>query len=219
MTTAQKGLGKALARAGASGSVLALAEMSTEDLIAGLSDEQRAGLSAALTPPAPSAGATDDNDSDDGEPGDMCSECKAPMKDGKCEKCGPKSGEANGDEAGAGAAAAAGAALKADARVKAVAAAVAADGPCKGKADVALSILADDEFADLSAAAVIKMVGMSGGAADASGDEEAAARAAMQSALGNNRNSSIEAGGNKPSQDANHGWEKIHAEVRARHGR
>lgn len=190
MSTASQGLGKALARA-ASGAVIALAEMSTDDILAGLSDEQRAGLSAAIVAatPAPAAAAADpekdpNEKEPDSDPDDMCPSCKQPMKDGKCSKCSPASGaEASADTD----------------RVKAVAAAVATDENCKGKADLALAMLADDDFAGLSASALVKLVArtpVEGASASApAGDPEAAARAEMKAVISETANSNVDAAG------------------------
>lgn len=215
MTTASLGLGKALARAGAAGTVVAIAEMSASDILAAMSEEQRAELSASLSPPSPADSAANsasgDNETDSDPDDGKCGKCMEPMKDGKCAKCE----EASADSA----ASAHGNASAADPRIKSVATAVAADGPCKGKADVALAILADDSFAGLSADAVIKMVGMSGVTMNAS-DPESEERGAMLTALKGMGNANTgNAGGGQVQQVANHGWNDIHAEIRERRGR
>lgn len=69
MTGASEGLRKALVR-GQKGSVLTLPEMSAEDLLAHMSDDQKTAIAAALAPtptPAPAASASDDEDEDDME--------------------------------------------------------------------------------------------------------------------------------------------------------
>lgn len=181
MTTASLGLAAALART-SSGAVLALAELSADELMAQLSDEQKAGLSAALPAaavaedmPSKKEGCSEDGDEDDiGEDSDPA------MK--------PKS-EAAAD------------------RVKAVAAAVENDPACKGKAELALSMLADDDYAGLSASGLVKLLGKTpvpGGSNASDADTEAAARAAMQEAIAETGNSKIDAsnGGASTSQDS-----------------
>ena len=182
MTTASKGLAAALART-SSGAVLALAELSADELMAQLSDEQKAGLSAALPAaavaedmPSKKEGCSEDGDEDDiGEDSDPA------MK--------PKS-EASAD------------------RVKAVAAAVENDPACKGKAELALSMLADDDYAGLSASGLVKLLGKTpvpAGSNASDADTEAAARAAMQEAIAETGNSKIDAsnGGASPTQASN----------------
>lgn len=182
MTTASKGLAAALART-SSGAVLALAELSADELMAQLSDEQKAGLSAALPAaaiaedmPSKKEGCSEDGDEDDiGEDSDPA------MK--------PKS-EASAD------------------RVKAVAAAVENDPACKGKAELALSMLADDDYAGLSASGLVKLLGktpVSAGSNASDADTEAAARAAMQEAIAETGNSKIDAsnGGTSTSKASN----------------
>lgn len=172
MTTAAAGVQKALARAGSS--VVTIAEMTAEDLIAQMTDEQKTALSAQIAPVASAAdmppkkkdGCSEDGDEDDAEEG-------TEMGGGKPK---PKA-EASAD------------------RVKAVAAAVANDAACNGKADLALSLLADDDYAGLSASALIKIVARTPAnvAADAGIDREAAARAEMRAAIAETSNSNIEA--------------------------
>lgn len=204
MTTAQKGLAAALGRS-AGGNVVAIGELSNEELIASLSDEQKIALSASLAPATPpAASASDEGDPNeaepDGDPDDAtCSKCKGPMKDGKCAKCAPDSNAS---------------AAATDDRVKAVAAAVASDDACKGKADLALAMLADDDYASLSAAGIVKLLGKTpaiGASASNEASDVLEAIRASNAALGNsNANSAPEA--------ANHGWDAITAEVRERRG-
>ncbi len=174
MTTAQNGLAKALARS-ASGDVIALAEMSAADLMAGMTDDQKADLAASLAPPTTNA--------DDSAAGDMPSKKKEGCSDDEDDddKGGDSDPMANA----------------ADDRVKIVAAAVAGDDACKGKADLALSMLADDDFAGLSGNALVKLIGKTPveGASASSADLEAGARAAMKDALAQQGNSKIDAGG------------------------
>lgn len=224
MTKASTGLVAALARGG---KVLSLAEMTADDILAGVSSETKAALLAsasAAASPAPTSGASDDGDPDDmGGDKDKCSKCGEPMKDGKCSKCTPTEG-------------ASAAALQIDAllegvplqtnasmheRVKAVASAVETDEACKGKAGLALAMLADDDYASLSASGIVKLLGKTPAvAADADAEAGGAMLAAMKqfgnpdtgNASGNANNPS------KPAQAANHGWDSIHAEIRERRG-
>lgn len=180
MTTASKGLAAALGRS-ASGTVVAIADMTAADLMASLGDEQKASLAAALTPPPAIAGADGasaenmppnkkDGCSEDGDEDDEGGDSDPAMK--------PKKGaEASTD------------------RVKAVADAVANDPACKGKAELALSMLADDDFAGLSASGIVKLLGKTPvpGANVDDADADAAARAEMQAALAETTNSNIDA--------------------------
>lgn len=185
MTTASKGLAAALGRA-ANGAVVALAEMSTEDLMASLSDDQKIALSAGINTTIPAASGAKDPESEpnetepDSDPDDgKCQKCGDPMKDGKCAKCAPDSKASASDD-----------------RVKAVAAAVASDPACKGKAELALSMLADDDFASLSASGLVKLLGKTAApqSSVSEGGDEASALAAMQAALAETGNSNIETG-------------------------
>ena len=177
MTAAKTGMHKALARAGSS--VLAIAEMQTESLLAELTDDQKAELSAALT----SANASDeaaakpkkggDGDDADDEGGDGETEVN-PTSAATASLIEPEALQTN---------------ASIHERVKAVATAVASDDGCKGKAGVALAMLADDDYASLSASGIIKIVAGAG----ASGGGEDDALAAMQAALATNTNSNIAA--------------------------
>jgi hypothetical protein len=173
MTGASKGLQTALARTGAS--VLAIAEMQTSDILANLTDEQKAELGASLAPsPAPAADASEAQ---------------------------PEPAKSTADAAPAS---------DAHARVKAVFAAA----EMKGREAVALAILADDEFAGLSAAAVVKMAAMTPLASGEDADGKAILAAITASA-----NANLGAGGEaEPRAEANHGWDAIHAELRERRG-
>lgn len=195
MTVAQQGLRQALAR-GASGSVLAVAEMKTDDLLAEMTDEQKAAIAAALTPKAEASADAGMKPKDKaGEDGDYDDEGDdADPEMGKNKK---KGSEASAD-------------ASATARVKAVAQAVATDPNCKGKADLALSMLADDDFAGLNASGLVKLLGKTpattsaSAAADADDKSDAAARAAMLAAIDETGNSNIDANaGGKPSGAAN----------------
>jgi len=196
MITASQGLGKALARVG--GGVVAFSEMPVADILANLSDEQRAELAASVAPPAPVAGAAGhaepDGNEPDGDPDDSkCSTCKEPMKDGKCAKCAPDS---NASEASA------------TARIKAVAAAVATDDACKGKADLALGMLADDDYAALSASGIVKLLSKQPASASTRDGEEDDGRA-MLAAMREGAQADLGQGGATPANAAaaeNHGW-------------
>lgn len=207
MTGASTGLQKALARAGSS--VIAIAEMQTDDLLAQMTDEQKAALAATLAPTAAASAeaemkpgkekGSEDGDDDDKD-GDSDPEDKMEGKDGA-------SANASTD------------------RVKAVAAAVATDPNCKGKAELALSMLADDDFAGLSASGLVKLLGKAPATTSASAaagvDPEAAARAEMRAAIDETGNSNIDAGnGGAGAGKANHtsGWAKATARVNRLNG-
>jgi len=208
MTGASKGLQKALARAGSS--VLAIAEMQPKDLLAEMSDEQKAALATEL---APYAVASDDAglkpEDKAGEYGDYDVEGYIPEM-GKDKK--KKGSEASAD-------------ASATARVKAVALAVATDDNCKGKADLALSMLADDDFNGLSASGLVKLLGKTPATTSTSAssgvDAEEAARAEMRSVIASTSNSNIDANaGGNPSGAVNHsaGWAKATARVNRLNG-
>lgn len=192
MTGASKGLQKALARAGSS--VLAIAEMQTDDLLAQMTDEQKAQAAAILAPQADASANVEmkpgkENCSEDGDNDDEGGDSDPEMSKGK-----KKGSEASAD-----------AAASTD-RVKAVAAAVATDPNCKGKADLALSMLADDDFAGLNASGLVKLLGKTpattsaSAAAGADDKSDEAARAAMLAAIDETGNSNIDANaGGKPS--------------------
>lgn len=202
MTKASQGLANALGRS-ASGEVIALAEMSVDDIIASLSDETKTALAAKLSPEANAAtpaAAGDmppkkkDGASEDGDEDDMDGEGDPPAKKSKAQAA---ISNASAHE-----------------RIKAVAAAVATDENCKGKAAMALDLLADDEFVGLSASGIVKMVAK-GSAADA-GDPDAAARAHMRERLAAQQPETTADNGDAPKPAANHGWDDIHAELRER---
>lgn len=208
MTEASKGLRKALARAGSS--VVTIAEMQAADILAELSEEQKMALAAELAPVAAPLSASDG---------------AAPNANAGAAAKGGEGGEGEpGGDDTPPPAAASGAAPKADAsersRVKAVAKAVAEDETCKGKADLALQMLADDDFAGLNAAAMVKLLGKQTVAAAA--DDEAGARAEMKRALAETTNSGIDAssggkgGGNSAGASASV-WDKAIASVFPNH--
>lgn len=188
MTTAAQGVQKALARAGSS--VIAIAEMTADDLIAQMTDDQKTTIAASLAPaasaempPKKKDGCSEDGDEDDKE-GDTDPEMK-------------------GQEASS-----ATPALASDSRIKAVAKAVETDDACKGKADLALAMLADDDYAGLSASGIVKLLGKAPATTQAaSSDTETAERAAMKAALSANKNSDVDPSGSgtkdgKPSAGA-----------------
>lgn len=184
MTNATTGLHRALGRA-ATAAAEAIADMKPDDLLAHMSDDQKAAMSAHFTPAAAKGG-----DGADGNGG-------APAED-----------DDGADDQGSPAAAAC------DPRAKVLAKAVATTDACKGKADAALNLLADDDFASLSASALIKMVA----AAPASSNPEDAARAEMRAALSEGRNSNIDAdagkgAGNGKTAEAAGIWDRATARV------
>lgn len=211
MTGASTGLQKALARAGSS--VLAIAEMQTDDLLGQMTDEQKAALAASLAPQAEASAKAemkpgDEKCSEDGDDDDKGGDSDPEM--GKDKK---KMGADDSADASA------------TARVKAVAQAVATDPNCKGKADLALSMLADDDFAGLSASGLVKLLGKSPATTSASAsagvDAEAAARAEMKDAINATGNSNVDAGnGGASANQPNHaaGWSRATAEVNRRNG-
>lgn len=206
MTTAQSGLAKALARS-ASGEVIALAEMSVADILASMSEEKKAELSASLVPQAKDnpKGESDAEDAAEGPEGDEsdaedAAEGDEPTND-------PKKGGMGKGKAG-------------DDRVKAVAAAVANDDACKGKAALALQMLADDDFASLNAAAMVKLIGQTPVEGASAGDPESAARAEMRDQISKNKNSNVDASASSAPGTENHsaGWSKAVAEINRRNG-
>jgi len=212
MTNASAGMATALARAG--GSVIAIGEMSAVDLLASMSAEQKAAVFAAAPAPATAGVAVAAMEPGDDTGDEKCSKCSEPMKDGKCKKCSPDSN--------ASAALIDGTPLQTNAsiheRVKAVASAVEADDNCKGKAGLALAMLADDDYASLSASGIVKLLGKTpatAAAADADGEAGAGMLAAMK-AMGNANTGNSSA---SVSAEANHGWDSIHADIQARRGK
>lgn len=162
MTEASTGLRKALARkAGVS-------KLTTAELLAEMTEEQKAELAASLAPanaPAPAASASDDEDEDDMEMGDGEKKPKSKKKD---------------DEY-----------MDEDAKAKAAterAVAVMSSEHVAGRTKLAADLLANDK---LSADEIISILAASAPAAPA--DPEAAARAEMQDALAEAGNYEIEA--------------------------
>lgn len=110
------------------------------------------------------------------------------------------------------------------ARMKAVAKAVETTDACKGKAAAALSMLADDDFANLSAGALVKMIGLAP-APDSGENAEDAARSEMRAAIAETTNSDIEphggGGADKASKAkaASEAWSKVYAELSGNNAR
>lgn len=77
-------------------------------------------------------------------------------------------------------------------RVKIVAAAVANDENCKGKAALAISMLADNDYAGLNGAALVKIIAMTPVAGQSSTSAADAARADMRAAIAENTGYSFE---------------------------
>lgn len=202
MTTAHSGLAAALART-ASGTVMALAEMSAADLLDSLGDDQKADLSAALAaaapPPANAAHGEPDKNEPDGDPDDTkCSKCKGPMKDGKCTKCAPDS-KASAAEPGSFAAA------------NDRALAVMASEHFAGREKLAATLLANDK---LSAGEIVAALAATTAPAAAAGDPDAAAREEMKAALAAQKNSQIDptgAGTSASKQDSASIWDQAHS--------
>ena len=178
---------KRLAAHRAAAPAVSAEETNPDVLLAGFNEEQMKAVEAHFASKAemkPKENCSEDGDDDD-KGGDSDPEDKMEGKDGA-------SANASTD------------------RVKAVAAAVATDPNCKGKADLALSMLADDDFAGLNASGLVKLLGKTpatssaSAAADADDKSDAAARAAMLAAIDEAGNSNIDANaGGKPSGAAN----------------
>lgn len=203
MTVAQQGLRQALAR-GASGSVLAIAEMKTEDLLAGMSDEQKAELAASLAASAPAPAAAS---MEPGEDDPKCSKCGDPMKDGKCKKCSSDaSAEASASDDPV-------ATARAEERKRFTA--VMSSEHYKGREALAATLLANDK---LGADDIIAALA-SANASNAESSADAEAGAAMLKAMQAMGNPDTTDSGKGQQQEADFGWGKIHAEVRERRGR
>lgn len=207
MTNAKSGLRTALAR-GASGAVAAIAELTAEDILSGISEETRTSLAASFgATPAVAAGSADasasempDDDTADGD----CSECGKAKKDGKC--------QCASDDADADAAAVP---LATNASVHERVKVVAASDAAKANPAAALEMLADDDLISLSADAVIKLVGKSAPAPD--GENEDRASAEILAAISASGNSGIDAGGGadaaKGEVNAATLWGKVHGRM------
>lgn len=203
MTTASKGLATALARA-SSGAVLTLAELSADDLMASLSDEQKAGLSASLpasNPPAASASEDGDEDDVGGDTDATCSKCKEPMKDGKCAKCEASASAEASDPV---------AAARAEERSRYTT--VMASEHYQGREQLAQSMLANDK---LSASEIVSMLATAPKTTASASEGDAGAGAVLEAIRSSNAALESSAS-NIPAQAANHGWGDIHAELRER---
>lgn len=169
MTKASNGLRKALAR-GQSGTVQTLAEMSNDELLAGLSDEQKTALAASLAPAAVAGGTPEpeaeaEDDGDDAEMGDGK---KKKAKDGEEEYMGDDKAKAATDRA----------------------IAVMSSEHFAGREAQATKLLGNDK---LSADEIVSL--LANMKPSASVDGEAAALAEMQAALKDNKPSGIDANG------------------------
>jgi len=215
MSKASNGLRQALARS-ASGTVVALGEMAATDILASLSEEQKAGLLAQLgaaPPPAPAPGANasamEPDGGDPNGPGedDKCSKCSEPMKDGKCQKCAPASNAS---------AAAADPVAQARAEERARYTAVMSSEHYQGRESLAALMLANDKLSADEITGMLSAATPGAAGSDADAQAGAAMLAAMKS-FGNPDTS--HASGGSPKAEANHGWDNIHAEIRERRGR
>lgn len=188
MTEASTGLRKALARkAGVS-------QLSTEDLLAQLSDDQKAGLAAALNPAA-NAGdkpkkASDDEDEDDMEP----------EGDGKKPKSKKKDDEYMDDKALAAKAAT-------DRSL-----AVMASEHFAGREKLAATLLGSSMSADEIITALAAAPKGATPSADSETDADAKARADMRAKLAADQPGDL-GGDDAPEAGAVTDWADIHAEV------
>lgn len=179
-------------------------ETNPDVLLAGFNDEQMKAITAHLAPKAaekPMKECNEDGDDDDSN-GDSDPEMDSKTKK-KAEDAPDASATAMGND-----------------RLPFVAKAVATDETCKGKAELALSMLADADYAHVNASGLVKLLGKTpattSASADAGVDHEAAARAVMLDAIHNGGNSDIEANaGGKPSGAANATavWDKVIAKM------
>lgn len=193
---------KRLAAHRAAAPAVSAEETNPDVLLAGFNEEQMKAVEAHFASKAemkPKENCSEDGDDDD-KGGDSDPEDKMEGKDGA-------SANASTD------------------RVKAVAAAVATDPNCKSKADLALAMLADDDFAGLNASGLVKLLGKTPATTSASAaagvDAEAAARAEMKAAINETGNSNIDAGnGGASAAKPNHsaGWARATARVNAQRG-
>lgn len=95
-------------------------------------------------------------------------------------------------------------------KLQIVADAVANDPECHGKAGLALAMLADDDYAAISGAGIVKMLRRAPGATAQVTDPEAAQRAGMRAALALSSNSRIEPNGGSGARadDAAATWDR-----------
>lgn len=187
MTDARTGLRSKLARNAG------ISQLTTEELIAQMTDEQKTAIAASLAPaPAPAAKAEAMEPEGDEEEGE----------DGK--KMMPKSKGEGDDDMG-----------DEDAKAKAAterAVAVMSSEHAVGRMEQAGKLLANDK---LSADEIISVLSVAASSTTPA-DPEAAARADMQAALKENANTVIEAndgGGQKPASKAADVWAAAHAKV------
>lgn len=108
-------------------------------------------------------------------------------------------------------------------RVKFVANAVATDPACKGKAATAIKMLADPDYANVSASGIVKLL-KAGASAEAptaqsvADRRDKAMRAEMKAAINTTGNSKIAPDGGRAGGAANHGWSRVIADMNARNG-
>lgn len=165
-------------------------ETNPDVLLAGFNEEQMQAITAHLAPKAeekPMKECSEDGDDDDGEDGKPAMDSKKKAEEPDA------SATAMGND-----------------RLPFVANAVLNDAAYKGKAEQALSILADADYANVNASGLVKLLGKTpattsaSAAADADDKSDAAARAAMLAAIDEAGNSNIDANaGGKPSGAAN----------------
>lgn len=179
MTTAQTGLAAALARS-ASGSVMALAEMTATDILASLSDEQRTALAAKFAPQAAaeSVPPKKENCSEDGDEDDKDGDSDPGMK-GK-----DKAEASQGD---------------AFAQVNARFQTVLASDEYKGREQLAHTLLGN---ASLSADAILAALAAAPSPTVNAGTADDAALAEMRAAIASTGNSNIDANAPAPGAAA-----------------
>lgn len=110
-------------------------------------------------------------------------------------------------------------------RVKFVAHAVATDPACKGKAALAIQMLADPDYANVSGAGVVKLLKAGATATvptakDAAAARDKAQRQVMRAAIIETGNSGIAPEGGSGAKSANSGgsWSRVIADMNARNG-
>ncbi len=179
-------------------------ETNPEVLLAGFNDEQMKAITAHLAPDAaekPMKECSEDGDDDD-KNGDS-----DPEMDSKKKKAAAPDASAT--------------AMGND-RLPYIANALANDPACKGKDALALAMLADDDYANVNASGLVKLLGKTpattSASADADADDksDAAARAVMLDAINETGNSDINANeGGKPSTAANSTalWDRVIAKM------
>lgn len=193
MTEASTGLRKALAR-GQSVNAAALAALSAEELIAGLSADQKAAVAAAHAAEAETA-ASNDEDGDTTKTGD-----------GKKPKAKKKEDNDMAEEAEASAKAATDRAL-----------AVMASEHFAGRDKLAATLLANDKLSATEIVTVLAAAAPVAAPAKAE-DDETKARAAMQAALAAEQPGPTGQAADEPKAVADNGWADVHAEVALERG-